>query len=497
MNGKSVDLLRRELQQASMDWGVEDKPSQSADIFFPVAHIKALALDRPLVIGMRGAGKSFWSEVLTNPDLRPNLAKFVKAYQTLDSVCDIRWDKDGLFSTKLPESSVLTVAMENGLEPRLLWLGLILNGLRKQCQSRNIPVKMPESSMGWATILRWVRENPDLVRSSFEQLNNSLAKDGKVILVVLDALDRMAAQLSQGLECLRGLLALLLDARQLKGLRFKVFLRDDMSHMPSVLAFPDASKLINEAVYLKWSREDIYALHLHKLAQKSPRLQQLIEHDFGPAESTNNGYWHGRLMYSPTEADLTALLGKLAPQYMGKNARKGRVYSWWHKHLADGKLQVSPRTFAASLKEALNLEQKAGLAHVLLPQEIHQGVLKASEARVKELKEDYFWVPVALAAFNDRTTPIAVRDIYNIWNGKGIEGEPAPKKIREMCSQEKVFLPWDNSDILTSPSQKLRDTLVGLGVLVLRDKDTRLDMPDIYRLGYRIRKKGGVSPRRS
>ena len=57
-------------------------------------------------------------------------------------------------------------------------------------------------------------------------------------------------------------------------------------------------------------------------------------------------------------------------------------------------------------------------------------------------------------------------------------------------------MPWDESDKLKTPSQKLRDTLVELGILILRDEDTRLDMPDIYRLGYRIRKRGGVSPRR-
>ena len=57
-------------------------------------------------------------------------------------------------------------------------------------------------------------------------------------------------------------------------------------------------------------------------------------------------------------------------------------------------------------------------------------------------------------------------------------------------------MPWDEGDRLTSNSQKLRDTLVELGILILRDDDTRLDMPDIYRLGYRIRKRGGVSPRR-
>jgi hypothetical protein len=90
-----------------------------------------------------------------------------------------------------------------------------------------------------------------------------------------------------------------LDARQLKGLRLKVFLREDMTNMPSVLSFPDASKLINEAVHLKWTREDIYALHWHKLAQGSRRLQSLLSDAFGPPQlQLSDGYWHEVLIAS-------------------------------------------------------------------------------------------------------------------------------------------------------------------------------------------------------
>ena len=140
---------------------------------------------------------------------------------------------------------MLTQALQEGLEPRLLWLVLILNELRGICSARGIVVAMPDVSQGWAEVLRWSRLHPDAVRGTFEQLNTALASAGQVVLVVMDALDRMAAQLAQSVDCLRGLLQLVLDARTLKGLRFKVFLREDMTNMPSVLSFPDASKLVN------------------------------------------------------------------------------------------------------------------------------------------------------------------------------------------------------------------------------------------------------------
>lgn len=496
MNSGEAALLRAELLEVAQNWQPDDPPSRAADVFFPSAHIRALALDRPLVIGMRGAGKSFWSEVLTDDGLRFTVAKFVKGYDKLVHVGSIRWDQGGTFSTRLPESQVLTDILQKGMEPRLLWLTLILNELRSVCVQRGIAVSLPEVSQGWGNVLSWARQHSDEIRQVFQQLNDTLVRDGQVALVVMDALDRMAAQLAQSVDCLRGLLQLLLDARQLKGLRFKVFLREDMTHMPSVLSFPDASKLINEAVHLHWTREDIYALHWHKLAQESTKFQRLLEQHFGPSESFRYGHWHRFFMQSPPgETPLTAVLKLLAPPHMGSDARKGHVYSWWYKHLADGKNRVSPRTFAASLRAALNESSKSNSSYVLTPAGIKHGVRVASEARVKELKDDYFWVSTALAAFNDRT-PAAVQEIYGVWNGVGVQGVPTPRLIQDQCVAEHVFVPWDESDRLTSPSQKLRDTLVELGILILRDEDTRLDMPDIYRLGYRIRKRGAVSPRR-
>ena len=499
MNSQDADQLRAELLGVAQNWQSQDKPTQPTDIFFPAAHVRALALDRPLVIGMRGAGKSFWSEVLTSAPLRPAMSKFVKGYDRLRFVGSIRWDVDGgEFSTRLPSRTHLE-NLQEVLEPRVFWLALVLNELRVLCEERGISVDMPAPNMpgGWTDVLGWAGRNPDALRRSLEQINMALSQSGEVALVVFDALDRMQGQLAQSVDYLRGLLQLLLDARQLKGLRFKVFLREDMTNMPSVLSFPDASKLINEAVHLKWAREDIYALHWHKLAQGSRRFQRLLSDAFGPPQHMlSDGYWHEVLCQSPPDASkLTELLKLLAPPYMGSSPTKGHVYTWWYKHLADGKDRVSPRTFAASLKEALQASQRPNSVSVLIPSGIQNGVRAASDARVEELKEDYFWVGTALAAFNDRSTPIAVKEIYEVWSS-GLDGVPTPRLISEQCSAKNVFVPWDEDDRLTSSSQKLRDTLVGLGILILRDEETRLDMPDIYRLGYRIRKRGGVSPRR-
>ena len=96
MNSQEATQLRAELLNVAQNWRSEDKPMQPTDIFFPPAHVRALALDRPLVIGMRGAGKSFWSEALTNESLRPALSKVVRGFDKLRFVGSIRWDVDAL-----------------------------------------------------------------------------------------------------------------------------------------------------------------------------------------------------------------------------------------------------------------------------------------------------------------------------------------------------------------------------------------------------------------
>ena len=105
LNSTAAADLRAQLLAIAQGWQPDGRPSQAADVFFPAAHIRALALDRPLVIGMRGAGKSFWSAVLTDDHLRTSVTQHVKGYDKLVHVSAIRWDQGGAFSTRLPGSA--------------------------------------------------------------------------------------------------------------------------------------------------------------------------------------------------------------------------------------------------------------------------------------------------------------------------------------------------------------------------------------------------------
>ena len=54
------------------------------NLYLPPAHIKALRLDRHLVIGTRGVGKSVWTAALGNAELRKVLGSSVPELESTE-----------------------------------------------------------------------------------------------------------------------------------------------------------------------------------------------------------------------------------------------------------------------------------------------------------------------------------------------------------------------------------------------------------------------------
>ena len=65
--------LREQLLKALQNIPTDGSTSNWSDVYVPASHLQALHPDRMVVEGMRGSGKSFWTGVLVNPDLRREL----------------------------------------------------------------------------------------------------------------------------------------------------------------------------------------------------------------------------------------------------------------------------------------------------------------------------------------------------------------------------------------------------------------------------------------
>jgi hypothetical protein len=85
--------------------------------------------------------------------------------------------------------------------------------------------------------------------------------------------------------------------------------------------------------------------------------------------------------------------------------------------------------------------------------------------------------------------PITVTDLVDRWHGDPIT------KMRRAARTKLPPRRFTGDPVRRNNPSALVDDLVELAVLY-RTRDGRLNMPDIFRVGFGIRRKGGVRPPR-
>ena len=84
-------------------------------IYMPSGHYKAIALDRPLVIGDRGSGKSYWLKSLVDPERRELIGNIFD-FPSLSS-CEVTTGFDPTTTGNYPASKVLVSLIQSGIQP--------------------------------------------------------------------------------------------------------------------------------------------------------------------------------------------------------------------------------------------------------------------------------------------------------------------------------------------------------------------------------------------
>lgn len=480
----------------------DSEPQSWKDVFVPAGHYKALHPQTMLVEGMRGAGKSFWTKVLSDESLRRNLAASateVWLQSELEKITDckaILWDStqaENDYSSRPDPVSVTRWLRDQTFEPKIFWALIVL--LQFPVDPRlGLPEEDPFDP--WKSRMAWAQENPARLHRALQLLDQELVKKGDVTLVAIDGLDRVSTRFADTQKLMRGLFQLLLDFRYAKGLRFKVFVREDiLTHAAATVS--DASKLMNEKVSLDWSQQDLFGLAFHYLAQKSAMFRTRHTLVTGITwKPVNNRYENQMLL----DVDLQEQFWIwLASPYMGNAPTKGHTYSWVGKHLADGKGRISPRTFLTAIKEALaeSVKSHSSHPHILHHEAIREGVRLASSNRVQELDNEYVWVRSAIQTVKaaGKTVPMDWSALRALWRS----GRPGVvSQIEDKHSENNALIPWDET---FGPDEKitaLRDTMESIGVLQVRQRsgEDRIDLPDIYRLAYKIGRAGGIAVNR-
>lgn len=447
-------------------------------IYVPFAHAKALDPDHPLVRGIRGAGKSVLSSVLQtySDSLLRELFPSRHSYRKVSVVAGF-----GEISNpaQYPGRDTLEQLLKKH-EPRIIWRTIIL---------WKLTAERPEIE-GWIDRVRWVSENSEPVEQRLYDADQSMGSNKELQLIVFDALDRTAATWDDRARLLDGLLENLLDFRTFRAVRLKAFVRPDMLVGPEIGRFPDASKILVGAVDLLWSIRQLFGLLFHYLGNAPSAGDTFRAHcmeTFGQGfvEIPHMATWRAPGPMDMDETLQRRIFHSLAGEWMGTNPRRGYPYTWLPNHLADAHEQVSPRSFLAALREAAEETAECYQSHPLTLhyEAIKRGVQKASQIRVAEVAEDFPWIRQVMEPLKDLTVPCEMTEIAFRWTQSRLHDR--------LDSDLRGVLPRRAGEF----SQGLCDQLVTAGIFA-RMPDGRINLPDVYRVGFGLRRLGGVKPLR-
>jgi hypothetical protein len=434
-------------------------------LYLPPSHLKALRLDAHVVVGGRGVGKSFWTAALQSPQLRNLLGSATSELAGIEVRAGFATAEA---IANYPNADVFSMFLDQNRDPYDLWRAVVLRWVAQRAD-----LKIPDDS--WIGTVDWLKSNPEAAAQLMQQQRNWRG------LILFDALDRTSNVWQRMDDIVRGLLRAVLWLKAFPGLYAKVFLREDQAER-TVFNFPDASKLTATKAELTWARHDLHGLLWQRLinspAQHGEHLRAICPH------IDQSGVWLvAHEMKFESEAQRRAF-ERLAGPWMGRDKRRGVPYTWAVSHLADGRGQTSPRSFLAAIHQAAEDSSDRYVQHefALHYESIKRGIQKASEIRVQEMAEDYPWVPNILSALKGLNVPCDFTAVRAQWESsypvgpQGIESDRLPAQHTERG--------WIG----------LREDLQRLGLIETK-KDGRIDMPDLYRVGFGLGRKGGVKPK--
>lgn len=449
----------------------DDAVAQDPKWFLPLdAHARALRPETLVVRGGRGAGKTalfhFLGHVRSNPALG--------ASASLPSVGDTDWVEG--FSTAIdhPNGDAVGAFAESATDARRrhFWFGWLCSRI-----SSTGGIELPTRDLHDAMTSQEPVQLADAAGSSLSVLSSWLdgieRSRGSALVITYDGLDRIGASPAAREQLTASLIAMWLALTdRYRHIRPKIFVREDL-FTASTSAFPDASKVEARSVSLEWSTEDLYRVLIKHMANLSEGLRAWLEEcGIVPLHETIGLGW----TLPPTLAERGQTSQKnfadrLAGEKMG-SVKQAFTYRWIPNRLQDARSRIVPRSMLSLIRNAARVALECGASargHQLLHHsELRGALVHTSNRRVAELKEE-FPVVLRLEHLRDRTVMLDRKEVVaalsqttNEPDGHGEDGE------------------------------RVLRTLIDLGVMSVRRLDGRIDVPDIYRYGFGIKRKGGV-----
>ena len=503
-----ADLRRDLISALPADVAQESEKISKTQLYLPWSHSRALRLESSLVIGARGVGKSVWSQALQDPERRKILA---------DNLFPYRLQVSPGFGTASnhanypPPQKFDDLLNHHNHSAYTVWQAVLCRALATAMHQDDRPQTIPMAT--WLETVNWVVANEgESVAALIEQADEWFQERNEGLLLVFDALDRVSNSNTRHWKivdkAIRDLLRLALQLKASRRLHAKVFLRTDQYERGNFADIPDLSKLQATRVELIWSRIDLHGLLWQRLTNAPSNTstrhrfrtwchnaalsqRSLLDSDpFGGDSSSTPTVREGerwplpRVLQQNDQLQRT-LFEKLAGPWMGKDRRRGVPYLWIVNHLADGQGQTSPRSLLAAIRRAAEDSQERydDYPLALHYESLRRGVQAASRIRIDEIAEDHPWIRELMHPLEGLSVPCAPEQFEDRWQGKfgqiPDEVPDLPARLPERLSKQGF--------------QGVMEYLKQLGLITFM-LDGRINMPDLYRLGFGLGRKGGIKP---
>lgn len=483
MVAKSLDdAERRGLLDAlsKLEPDADLSPERVQKVFLPLPEHRRILDDRiVLVLGERGVGKSALFHFLQTPEGATLLGR-----DETDQAIGRRWivgfSETGMDHPPREAIEELARRSESAEDTiRRFWFGHMIGRIADSGDPA-VPApppfvavwrEKPSEPAHWLPAL----EDPARYVPWLDQVERALAAQGRTLVVTYDHLDKVGVRSREiRRRVLPPLLALWLSqSNRYRRLRAKIFLRRDLFD-ESVANTADVSKLLARAETLRWSVSALYRLLIRHLAADD-RLRAWL----------TKGKWkivlqqEAHLGWMPPEdlpvegpTSQQTLMGHLVGERMGKGTdpRSGYSWTWVPNHLQDARGIIAPRSmitlFKSAATRALNENPAGQWTRLLAPEELKEGLRETSYQRVLELREEHP-VIMRLGRLHDVRLPAASGEVIDALSR----------------------VPEDGEDGFGEAGARVLEELARLGVIDKLPKD-RIDIPDVYRLHFKLDRKG-------